>query len=227
MMTDPRDLASLLATTSPTASTGVGTPTELGFHQGTVLEWNSITHASVINVAGSLIKDMGIVVTGESLLLLPGDTVGIIRFRSTYFLLGRIAQAGVSRLAMQQAGPLGNESTTSTTFTDLATFGPSVQVTLTSARRALVWISASARVANNVGYFGVQVDGPIHQDPQSDGFLSNLNAAFVEGIITVPLFFDQFLLPSPGTYTFTMKYRVNVNTSSVFFNQRRIIVYPF
>lgn len=90
-MTDTRDLASLLATTSPTASTGVSTPTELGFHQGRVLDWDAAAGTNRVEVGGNVMVNLAGIVSSDNLVLHSGDLIGILRFRSTYFILGRIS----------------------------------------------------------------------------------------------------------------------------------------
>lgn len=90
-MTDPRDLASLLATTSPTASTGVAMPTELGFHQARVLDWDAAAGTNRVEVGGKVLVNVAGIVSSDNLVLHAGDLIGILRFRSTYFILGRIS----------------------------------------------------------------------------------------------------------------------------------------
>lgn len=115
------------------------------------------------------------------------------------------------------------QSTTSTSFTDLSTVGPSV--TLTTGTRALVMIncwlrndttnaSASASFAvsgattlSALDVYGLNVDGLTASNPNRKGssyLLQTLNA---------------------GSNTFTMKYKVGSNTGE--FNNRRIVVWAF
>lgn len=63
---------------------------ELGFHQGIIVTWNVQTGENVIRVAGSDVVDIQMLNSTESLVLQPGNVVALLRFKNTYFILGRI-----------------------------------------------------------------------------------------------------------------------------------------
>lgn len=84
------DLAPLL--------TPAGTP-ELGFRSGLVLAWNADTGANTIEVGGSTLEDVPILNTGEAIALKAGHVVALIRFRSSYFIMGRITVPGSEQFA--------------------------------------------------------------------------------------------------------------------------------
>lgn len=93
-MTAQRNLAQLFAATSPYTSSGLANQPELGFHQGVITLWSPSTGTNAVSIAGSVITDVHILVTGDSMVLSVGDKVGILRFRSMYFILGRITDPG-------------------------------------------------------------------------------------------------------------------------------------
>lgn len=73
--------------------TGVLLPadaSDIGFHQGVIVEWNAQTGTNVINVLGSLQSDLKMLNITEALVLQPGHVVGLLRFRNSFFILGRI-----------------------------------------------------------------------------------------------------------------------------------------
>lgn len=63
---------------------------DLGFHQGIIVAWDVQTGENVIRVAGSDIDNIQMLNSTESLVLDRGNVVGLLRFKNTYFILGRI-----------------------------------------------------------------------------------------------------------------------------------------
>lgn len=114
-----------------------------------------------------------------------------------------------------------SETTTSTSFTDLATIGPTV--TVTTGTSALVF--QTARVANTGGlssYMGhavsgattlsPSVDNSLIADPGSGNLQRSSALAFRAGDLTA------------GTNIFTAKYQVDGGTGT--FSYRRLVVIP-
>lgn len=69
---------------------------ELGFHQGIVLSWNVQNGTNVIRVAGSDFVDLQMMNSTEALVLEAGHIVALLRFKNTYFILGRILTPNAS-----------------------------------------------------------------------------------------------------------------------------------
>lgn len=115
-----------------------------------------------------------------------------------------------------------NETTTSTTYVDLATPGPSVSVT--SGTIALVWFAAE--IANNtnnsLAKCSVEVSGA------SSVAVSDLWTLSMDGNAANNYsrgsMMHTFTGLTPGTNTFKMKYAVGSNTGS--FKTREINVFP-
>lgn len=143
---------------------------------------------------------------------------------------GYFVATGANAIAQrvpQMASVLVTETTTSTDYTDLETFGPSV--TVETGATALVIVhcqlsttsgSGSARMSyltsgetdinpadnRSVGWFGETSQGPTASTAVLHGAGAGLNQ-------------------SPGTHTYTAKYRVTSGTGQ--FQHRRIMVLPF
>lgn len=66
---------------------------ELGFHQGIVVAWDIQTGENIIRTAGTDVVDIQMLNSTEALVLEPGHVVGLLRFKNTYFILGRIVTA--------------------------------------------------------------------------------------------------------------------------------------
>jgi hypothetical protein len=110
------------------------------------------------------------------------------------------------------------ETTTSTSFTDLATTGPAV--TLTTGTQAMVWIQSL--VANSTagtsqvsfGITGATTDAPTSaRSLQGDGLTAGGAPRFGVGAL---------MAVTPGSNVFTMKYLVSSGTGT--FSRRRIQV---
>lgn len=138
------DLAHLLA------AGGAG---ELGFRQGTVVN----VYPLIIDVAGYWLSDLPVLNAGATALT-PGDLVGVLRFRSTYCILGRIGQsaAGFTSAGTLTAG--GSQwnswpSTTSTSAQDL------LNGIIARAGRTLMHRISTYVGPNTSGIFTLQVNG--------------------------------------------------------------------
>lgn len=214
------DLAPLLA--KP------GVP-EVGFGQGVLLSWDSTSGSNTVQLGGATLTDLPML-AASTIQLAAGDVVGLLRVRSQYFILGRISPAGGGALTSQAAYVPTLEGTTSGTYTNLTTPGPSVSVYVGPSRQALVMISVQAQTptpgaciascavsgattiaapaANQAGIGSDTSNGIISASTSSVTLVKNLN---------------------PGLNTFTMKYAINtvLGSGAGYFQARSIIVMPF
>lgn len=118
------------------------------------------------------------------------------------------------------------QATTSTSYTDLGTVGPSITVT-TGPSALVIW---AARVYNNTAdrwaMMSVQVSGATSISPNDDwiiGFMQNTsnNTQWIQGGHT-----KLFTGLTPGSNTFTAKYRT-VTSGTATFDNRHMMVIPF
>lgn len=70
---------------------------ELGFHQGIIVAWNNQTGQNTIRVAGTDVVDIQMLNITEALVLETGHVVALLRFKNTYFILGRIVTPATSQ----------------------------------------------------------------------------------------------------------------------------------
>jgi hypothetical protein len=143
------DLASLIS--GPPG----GAAQNVRYRQGVVVSFDQNTLANVINVAGTLLTNLPLLGLGEATTYQTNDVVGILVIGDensalSYAIIGQIvtpntpeAIAAVSLLNQQifSSQIITNESTTSTTYTDLATQGPQVTVNIGPTGRILVLLS--------------------------------------------------------------------------------------
>lgn len=115
----------------------------------------------------------------------------------------------------------GSQTTTSTTYADLGTVGP--QVTVTTGVSVLVWISSFAQnstsgAQSNVSFDITGATSTAASDVESIRLQANsVNDFFRAGICSqMPV--------TPGSNTFTMKYRVSGGTGT--FANRSMTVLP-
>lgn len=115
-----------------------------------------------------------------------------------------------------------NEGTSTTTYTDLATPGPSV--TVTTGTKAIVWFNSQVvnSSANVETYATVEVSGAttISADDSWAICQDGAPASQFWGFGTTTMFTTL----NSGSNTFTMKYRVSAGTGT--YRRRNIIVLP-
>lgn len=214
----------------------------MGFHQGVVTAWDSTTNQNTILIAGSEIPDIPALSIGDSIMMSVGDIVGLLRFKSTYFILGRITLPGVSNaFGIRAASDSATGFTNSTTFGDLSVgSGPTVSnVKIGTARRCLVMLSTGASADVNsraTAHFAVSGDSTI-APPSGAG--SHSKGAFVgsdtgggadvtsvSGSATRTFLLTAANGLNAGLNTFTMKY-ASLTGDDAFFYERTIVVFPF
>lgn len=207
---------------------------DLGFHQGTVLAWDSDTNTNTILVGAGEVHDIPTMSTGDNILMGVGDHVALLRFKSTFFVLGRITPPGESySFGMEAAEVSTLQSTGSATYTDLATVGPAVTVRIGSSRRARVIVSATVQCATGErGVFNIAVSGDSTIAPPGAGFgaqLYNGNTdalTVLQGTVARQYIVDASKGLNEGINTFTMKYAAP-SGGSPDFSERVISVEPF
>lgn len=112
-----------------------------------------------------------------------------------------------------------DQTTSATSFADLATVGPAVTVNIGSSGKAIVTVQAGSYTGTMDKFAGYAITGATTRAADPDK-AARQNAATV--IVSSYTCIETGL--TPGSTTFTMKYRVGSATGN-FFN-RRIIVIP-
>lgn len=118
---------------------------------------------------------------------------------------------------------LTNESTTSTSFANLATVGPTV--TVTTGTRAIVIICGNLgnSVADAISAMGVTISGATTL-AASDSDSMIFQASTTNDALQAA-YYNVYNGLTPGSNTFTMKYRVSSGTGA--FGRRRLVVLPY
>jgi len=115
-----------------------------------------------------------------------------------------------------------SQTTTSATYTDLATAGP--VITVTTGTRAIVWISAKLTHGTALGNAFMAYDVSGATTIAADDAVAVAHAPGVaNGYQQAGIIILQGSLTS-GSNTFTAKYRTNTGTAT--FTYRRLVVFP-
>lgn len=155
-MSASRDLAKLLTAASPFTSTGTAQQAELSFRQGIISAWDAAAGTNTVHVGGTNIHNVAVLVTGDSLVLGVGDLVGLLRFKQTYFILGRITEpSGFSNFLIPvPMYPMFESTRTSGTASNINTLRVSASTIFTEQS---IWqgrLSASSPFVRVSGIWG-------------------------------------------------------------------------
>lgn len=204
----------------------------VGYRSGVIMEWNPVTLQNKVMVGGTLMTDLPVLGVAEAASYTVGATVGIETVGSSWAIKGRFvipntedATDAITQLGQKAftATVLTQQSTSSTSFTDLATVGPTVSnVLIPASGKARVTISAqfaATSVALTAGSVGVAVSGATTiaaNSPQSLLFIADQGGINATRVVL----FEG--LPAGGLCTFTLKY--STGGASVDFSNRDITV---
>jgi len=231
------DLTGLLLPPPP------GPAQPMSYRQGVVLSWNEITLQNTVRVGGSIMTDLPVLGVGEATTIRAGSVVGIMTVGSTWAILGRIVTPNTAEAtnavallnSMIYADSLAaQEASTVTAFGDLATFGPSVTVSVRGTGRLLLIITCQMQwtvgIAGGIGGFAsVEMSGANSMDALTAKVKLLLTSFFDESGVdtnvlqstnTCAAVFEGL---NPGTTTIAMKYASQFAGVSVDFGRRNII----
>lgn len=210
-------------------------PPQFGRRRGRVVSWDVHTGENVIETAdGILYENVPCLNNLDYLLIGPGDRVEIITYSGLWYVLGRITKPGTDeaqRLLATIAGitdsVAASEGTSSSSYTDLSTVGPRVQVTVPPSGQ--LWVRIRARIdvtVNNgvasgsiLGLMSFDAVGSNEFDADDESSVSvggGYTGSPSTGVSFSSSASDEFLLTdlNPGVTTFTAKYRRSTGASA-------------
>lgn len=210
---------------------GAGPSAGIDFHQGQVLTWNPSDNTSTVRVLGTVLNDLPVLSSG-AVLLGVGDSVGILKIKSQYFILGRVS-------TVQQGLRPRSARLDPTTFTvSGATYTGSAPVLtdvyIGPSRSCIMWLGATISLhgANGTGltrsgFASVEITGNSGIPAstfESFGSVPSLTVGpgtnattYSSGVVPVTAVDGLY----EGLHTFTMKYRnasPDPGTSATFLN---------
>lgn len=200
----------------------------VSYRQGIIRAWNPATAENTVEVDGVLFDNLSILNTNEALQLTAGDVVGILTTGSaarSWAILGRLTIPGTveAASALSMVRTYADrvtflEATTSTSFTDLATVGPTLTPRVGSSGRLLVMVTClfdyNGNDTQGGGYMAYNLAGPTSRpaneftslksvfnasDPSAD------TVSWVKGDRMTAVSLEEGL--APGDYTLTAKYK--------------------
>lgn len=245
-----------------------------GYGQGVLLQFDSATFSNAVDYRGTVLTDLPVMSGADALTYQPGDVVLLMKWKpsgrgmGSYWIAGRPvvpasgnAEAAIGFLTTTLGSAVAKsviantifvndvgavESTTSSTYTDLSTPGPTVSdVTITSTGNALVLVSANILLNNinapseanfNSGWASFTVSGATTVAASDANAVSRhiqlsthngANSHIInESVQTTKAIFLEGL--NEGTHSFQMKYRRNSGgTEPVPFGVRTLVVVGF
>jgi hypothetical protein len=123
----------------------------------------------------------------------------------------------------QTAQVLTSQTTTSTGYTDLATVGPSVTMTLVAGQVCLVIMSARVKhsaAGGQSSLFSYAVSGATTQAASDNDSGESADTSTGGATVTRAA---VFVALASGSHTFTMKYQVQAGGTGTFYNRRLIV----
>lgn len=211
---------------------------DAGFHTGLILSWDEASQVNSVLVNNTAMTNLRTVQSGIGVLYQAGDTVMIVRKQTQYFILGKVSAPGGNNANQIKSAVVNTrQTTTSGSFVDLGTVGPSVTASIGTSRRALVLANTGVDIAvpgnfYGGGWFTLAVTGASTIVP------SGLSTQFFAGgyMTYSPDFigtYSQTWLVTAsnglnvGSNTFRLMYATATAGQAVAFSGRSITVIPF
>lgn len=207
------------------------------YRQGIVISYDTTTGANQVLVGGTVLTDLPILNTSEALLLSPGAVVGILVAGPTFAILGRLTVPGtpealsaLSAIRLQSAIVAANEATSSTTYGDLSSIGPTIDFEVPFTGRVLMFVVAQIRWSladdEGGGQMSVQLSGANIAAPSGEWALLSYTQVIGGNTSNQGIHRACAVYPftglTPGLTTFTAKYRAVVSGLSCQFEDRMI-----
>jgi hypothetical protein len=230
----------------PLFGPGPGKP--VGYRQGVVVTWDQSNAENTVLVGGALMENLTCLNTSEAAILAAGDVVTVATYGNSWGILGRMtipgtpeAVSALSALRTASDSVTATEDYSSSSFGDLATVGPEVELTVGATGRVLVTLSATIEYEAERGFGANSAGGMMSFEMSGANTLMPFLSRAVRGRIEyssaqVPTFDTDLtgildaskvvLLEglNPGLTTFTAKYAIYGAGSPVLFGNRVITV---
>jgi hypothetical protein len=185
-------LAEILAPTNARAQP----LSELGFHQGQVIDWNSTTGENTILLGGSEIVDVPMLNIGDTVNINAGDTVAVFRYRNAYFIIGRVIVPNTEVFATSAVSFYANSDTsTGYALTTTEEIRATVTISIPSwANRALIIANVVCTGVNSTGandaiFAAVWIDsfnGPQTVNSVAPGLTGSATSGYYTQAVTIP-----------------------------------------
>lgn len=216
-------------------------PEDSAFHTGQIITWDELSGVNTVLINGVVLSNLKIIQSGIGVTYSANDVVVIMRKQTQYFIMGKVAAPGAGLTNQIKAAAVAtNQTTATTTYTDLATVGPQVTVTIGSSRRCLVIVDCRitcATAGQAAQYVGGSMGFAVSGASTIAAGNGALNIQFYSGPTAPNIAWNQatshtVVLQSAdglnaGSNTFTAKYYSQTANPVCGFEARNIVVIPF
>lgn len=226
-----------------------GPAQDIKYRTGVIQTWNKATLENTVLVGNALLTDVAVLGVAEAASFTTGTVVGILSIRSanganTWAIIGRMVQPGTADAtdAMSALGSnvqfdfvTASETTTSVSFTDLTTVGPTVNVNIGASGKVLIFCAATIAISPDAletwgGFMNVQLTGANTVAPASVpgglgySIIAQASPDFLEISMTRMIPLSGL---NPGETMFQAKYAIGVGASgeTARFRNRSVAVF--
>lgn len=208
---------------------------DVGFHTGEVLAWDQAAGTNTIRVLGASMNDLQVVAAG-SVMVGVGDLVAIWRYKSTYFVMGRITPVDQT-LRVRYAIGTDDDNTVPAAGTDWQDLNhgniPTISdVYIGPSRTCIAWLSCALAGGFAIaGEAHIQVTGA-SSVPLPNPATPGRSMGAIGGGAVQSGAHRIFVLTAtdglrPGLSTFQVKYRrFTSSVDDVFFSNTVLVVLP-
>lgn len=219
------------------AQQGGGPALPVGYRAGLIIEFDQATFENVVRVDGQDLENLKVLSVSDAATYAEGAVVGVLAVGGTgavtYAIIGRFLDPG-SDAVTDALAALGSrfhsdfidtaQTRSNTSYGNLTTVGPEVDVTIGPGGRALVIITTELAVGTtgNGALMSYAVSGATTRSA-SDNWAVAFSPATTGAVMFSRASLQTGL--TPGVNTFTAKYRSVTTSSSVTFQHREIIVW--
>ncbi|EHR62626.1 hypothetical protein [Saccharomonospora cyanea] len=211
----------------------------IGFHTGVITSWDELTGVNTVSVGGTDMANLSVLSPSTTIGLRAGMTVGVLRVRTKYFILGRIAAPGAgAALSVRRASEPLIVETMSSSWVDLG--GPTISnVYIGDSRAALVFLSVGVISRNQYSLASFEVTGASSISPDALDAATGTGAFDISGNQNVHIvnytssvyLVDEQLGLNTGFNTFSMRYQRATadgfsSSQPAQFEARRLVVMP-
>ncbi len=205
----------------------------MSYRQGTILAWNPLTLENVVRVSRADMVNLSVWGLPNAAGLRVGDSVAVAVVDKGWAIMGQLVIPGSAQaqraISYRSENTYTNQvnttdSTSSVTFTDLASLGPTVTALIGPSGRCMVHLSAIIVVlaATSGGEMGYEVSGASSVSPSIFGRTkAEYGAAGTADSGTRSVLQEGL---TPGYNTFTAKYLYGGGAGSAQFSYRNITV---
>lgn len=207
-------------------TTQPGPAQPIHYRQGTILTFNPTTLENTVQVGKTTFQNLPVLGVAEAATYQPGTKIGIATVDNVWCIIGRFVIPGtpdatnaITLIGQRRRTAVitTQQSTSSASFVDLTTVGPTIADVLVPAS-GKIQVTLFANLGGPANSMSPRITGATTIEPSTQRSLAIAAAGFIGSAV---LLYEN--LPIGGLVTFTMKYRSN-GVDQADFSDRTLIV---